>query len=176
MAVDAQKRPAGPLHFEVAPPVFFVNIEKNIVRCIEKHSKKLLHFCRALTQEKTRSFQTGSWWLRGQDLNLRPPGYEKSTIYRYLCYFVPFGRQSSHNTRSILCKSYYIVPLCVNRYFPFWGQFWGQILQFYNFNPNVPPTVFPYPHVTTLYWMILVNHMHSPFQPSKSEITYVTLP
>ena len=59
MAVDAQKRPAGPLYFEVAPPVFFVNIEKNIVRCIEKHIKKLLHFCRALTQEKARSFQTG---------------------------------------------------------------------------------------------------------------------
>ena len=66
-------------------------------------------------------------WLRGQDLNLRPPGYEKSTIDRCTLYFVPVGRQSSHNARSILCKSYYIVPLCVTRYFPFWGQFWGQI-------------------------------------------------
>ena len=63
-------------YFQVAPPVFFVNTKKNIVRCIEKYSKKLLHFCRTITQEKTRSFQTGSWWLRGQDLNLRPPGYE----------------------------------------------------------------------------------------------------
>lgn len=52
----------GPLHFEVAPPVFFVNTEKNIIRCIEKRIKKLLHFCHALAQEKTRSFQTGSWW------------------------------------------------------------------------------------------------------------------
>ena len=60
------------------------NTKKNIVRCIEKYSKKLLNFCRTITQEKTRSFQTGSWWLRGQDLNLRPPGYEKSTIYRYI--------------------------------------------------------------------------------------------
>ena len=41
-----------------------------------KVQQKLLHFCRISKQEKTRSFQTGSWWLRGQDLNLRPPGYE----------------------------------------------------------------------------------------------------
>ena len=67
-------------YFQVAPPVFFVNTKKNIVRCIEKYSKKLLHFCRTITQEKTRSFQTGSWWLRGQDLNLRPPGYERILI------------------------------------------------------------------------------------------------
>ena len=84
MAVSTQKRPAGLLHFGVTPPVFFVNIEKNIIRPIEKYSKKLLHFCRAIAQEKTRPFQTGSWWLRGQDLNLRPPGYEKSTMYRYI--------------------------------------------------------------------------------------------
>ena len=82
----------GPLHFEVAPPVFFVNTEKNIIRCIEKCIKKLLHFCRALTQEKTRSFQTGSWWLRGQDLNLRPPGYElggktSSFLFRYFVFY-----------------------------------------------------------------------------------------
>ena len=44
-----------------------------IVKLYEKHPL----FCRVLTQEKTRSFQTGSWWLRGQDLNLRPPGYER---------------------------------------------------------------------------------------------------
>ena len=47
-----------------------------IVKLYEKHPL----FCRVLTQEKTRSFQTGSWWLRGQDLNLRPPGYERILI------------------------------------------------------------------------------------------------
>lgn len=39
-----QKRLAEPLHFGVAPLVFFVNIEKNIMRCIEKHSKKASAF------------------------------------------------------------------------------------------------------------------------------------
>ena len=47
-----------------------------IVKLYEKHPL----FCHALTQEKTRSFQTGSWWLRGQDLNLRPPGYEPDEL------------------------------------------------------------------------------------------------
>ena len=81
VGVFVQKRSAGPLYFEVAPPVFFVNIQGNIIRRIEKYSKKLLHFFRVSKQEKTRSFQTGSWWLRGQDLNLRPPGYEALLLF-----------------------------------------------------------------------------------------------
>ena len=91
----------------------FVCRSVGVGRCNKKSTLKLM-FQRA-------------WWLRGQDLNLRPPGYENSTSHRYILCFVPFGRQSSHNARSILCKSYYIVPLCVTRYFPFWGQFWGQL-------------------------------------------------
>ena len=75
-ASRVQKRPAGHPKIQGALPVFFVNIRKNIIRSIDESNEKLLPFCRVLTQEKTRSFQTGSWWLRGQDLNLRPPGYE----------------------------------------------------------------------------------------------------
>ena len=59
-----------------------------IVKLYEKHPLS----CRVLTQEKTRSFQTGSWWLRGQDLNLRPPGYElggktSSFLFRYFVFY-----------------------------------------------------------------------------------------
>ena len=79
-ASRVQKRPAGHPKIQGALPVFFVNIRKNIIRSIDESNEKLLPFCRVLTQEKTRSFQTGSWWLRGQDLNLRPPGYEPDEL------------------------------------------------------------------------------------------------
>jgi len=83
--------------------------------------QKRPHFWEITSKPTPSSLQS-----HAPDLNLRPPGYENSALHRYILCFVPFGRQSSHNARSILCKSYYIVPLCVTRYFPFWGQFWGQ--------------------------------------------------
>ena len=58
----------------------FCNHKENSMRIIVKLYEKHPLFCRVLTQEKTRSFQTGSWWLRGQDLNLRPPGYEPDEL------------------------------------------------------------------------------------------------
>ena len=67
------------------------------------------------------------WWLRGQDLNLRPPGYENLTVQRKLSRFVCSDAFPFQVLRCLLCQLYKIVPYVVNRAFAFWGQFWGQI-------------------------------------------------
>ncbi len=79
-SIHGAKKTGKPPENTGAPPVFFVEAEENIIRSIGELYKNHSHFCRVLTQEKTRSFQTGSWWLRGQDLNLRPPGYEPDEL------------------------------------------------------------------------------------------------
>ena len=65
-------------------------------------------------------------WLRGQDLNLRPPGYEKITIWSKLSCFVRSDALASQVPRYLLCQLYKIVPRVVIRSFAFWGRFWGQ--------------------------------------------------
>ena len=91
-SIHGAKKTGKPPENTGAPPVFFVEAEENIIRSIGELYKNHSHFCRVLTQEKTRSFQTGSWWLRGQDLNLRPPGYElggkiSSFLFRYFVFY-----------------------------------------------------------------------------------------
>ena len=108
-ASRVQKRPAGHPKIQGALPVFFVNIRKNIIRSIDESNEKLLPFCRVLTQEKTRSFQTGSWWLRGQDLNLRPPGYEPDELPSALPRDIqaPFVRVLNYNsTTQGVCQEF----------------------------------------------------------------------
>lgn len=58
-AVDMQKRPAEPLYFEVASPVFFVNIQENIICCIEMCSKNFCIFAASPNKKRPGLFRPG---------------------------------------------------------------------------------------------------------------------